>query len=425
MSLHRSFPRRVITRLRGRGHPLLAGALLAVALAPALSAQGWYRDAFLGPMTAASFESEAPKGVVKLGPVVIDVFAQGELAYSSNVLLNPVAQAGWEVRYGAGFDAVWQAARDQQLKLTGELSQVHTLSGPARNRTYLTLEPGSAIRYTAYVKDIRIMPFLNLTRQMDPIAAPTVNNTATFEQSSYDLGIQVDWPLRLNTVQVMALRGWKATESDTMERATTDREVLSGRLLHTFSAALDLGVDGYLIWQDFKNGPAEANDQQSASVFTRWALSNTTQLKLALGVNRFQFDTPLLGEDQVDANAWFGELLFSHRLRPNLQYTLRLAQTQSDGVTSNFYETREISLRPSLKLSDRSTLRLEGAWLRVLESLVGGERGTRYVLGAGLEFNLPARLLLRLNARDLRKQSNLPNRVYRERTFDVSLRKQF
>lgn len=425
MPVDRRRPWPTVTRLRGRVRPLLTGTLLAAALAPALSAQGWYRDAFLGPMTAASFETEAPKGVLKLGPVVVDVFAQGQVEYSSNVLLNPVAQAGWQVRYGAGFDTVWQAARDQQLKLTGELSQVHTLSGPARDRTYLTLEPGSAIRYTAYVKDIRIMPFLSLMRQMDPIAAPTVTNTATFEQSSYDLGLQVDWPLRLTTVQLMALRGWKATESDTMERATTDREVLSGRLLRTFSAALDVGVDGYLIWQDFKNGPAEADDQQSASVFSRWALSNSTQLKLAVGVNRFQFDTPLLGEDQRDATAWFGELLFSHRVRPNLQYSLRLAQTQSDGVTSNYYETREVSLRPSLKLSDRSTLRLEGAWLRVLESLVGGERGTRYVLGAGLEFNLPARLLLRLNGRDLRKSSNLPNRVYRERTFDVSLRKQF
>jgi hypothetical protein len=416
----------MITLLRSAAQPrvLLVWCLVA-ASTPLLPAQGWYRDAFLAPVTATTFATEAPKGVVRIGPVVVDVFAQARTGHSTNVLLEPVAQAGWQASYGAGFDATWQAARDQQLKLTGELVQRHTLSGPGVDRTYLVLEPGSALRYTAYINAIRFTPFLNLSRQIDPIAAPTVTNTATFEQNTYDFGLQADWPLHLTTLQVMALAGRKTTESDIQPQATTDRELISGRLLRAFSAALDLGVDAYVITQDYENGPARASEQQSASVFSRWALSSTTQLKLALGLNRYDFNTPVLEDDAAGANALFGELQFAHRVRPKLQYRLRLAQTQSDGVTSNYYETREASLSPSLTLNERTNLQLEAGWLKVTESLATGERGTRYNLGAGLEIVLPASFRLRADFRSLRKFSNLPSRTYRQRTWDLELRKQF
>lgn len=103
--------------------------------------------------------------MLKVGPIVVDMYAQAGLSYSDNALVAAVAEAGSEVNYGVGFDAVWVAAKEQQLKVKGELAQRHVLSGPGKDRTYLALEPGSALRYTVYLKDIRISPFLSAARR--------------------------------------------------------------------------------------------------------------------------------------------------------------------------------------------------------------------------------------------------------------------
>ena len=388
-------------------------------------AQTWYRDTYQGPMSAATFETQAPGGVLKLGPVVVDAYAHGLLSYSSNALLAPVAEEGWELGYGLGFDAVWVAAKEQQLKATGEFVQRHVLSGPGRDRTYLALEPGSALRYTVYLKDIRISPFLSASRQLDPVAAPTVTNTATFKQTSFDLGVQVDWPLHHTTLQFMGLTGHKTTGGESVSRARTDRELLSARALRTFSATLDVGVDAFFIDQSYDNGPAASSTQFNASLFNRWALSPNSQLKAAVGLNRYDFDAPARPGDDPAATGWFGEIQLAQRLRPNFNYTVRLVRTQSDGVTSNYYETREISLRPVLTLNDRTNLRLEAGWLRVVESDVAGETGRRTNLGAELEISLPGRWLCRAGIRDLHKSSTVAARAYRQRTVELSLRKQF
>lgn len=184
-------------------------------------------------------------------------------------------------------------------------------------------------------------------------------------------------------------------------------------------------MDAFLIDQTYVNGPAANSSQLNASLFNRWALSPNSQLKAAVGLNRYDFDGSIRLTDDTTQTGWFGEIQLAQRLRPNFNYTLRLVQTQSDGVTSNYYESREISLRPVLVLNDRTNLRLEAGWLRVKESDLAGETGRRTNFGAELEITLPGRWLFRAGVRDLEKRSTIASRAYRQRKFDLSLRKQF
>jgi hypothetical protein len=84
-----------------------------------------------------------------------------------------------------------------------------------------------------------------------------------------------------------------------------------------------------------------------------------------------------------------------------------------------------LTFGPSLTLSDKLVLRFEADWQRIRESAQSGEKGRRRSYLGKIEWSLPANFFLRGSYRIIHKTSNLPTRVYDQRYFEVSLRKQF
>ena len=402
-----------------------AAALFGALLSSPLSAQSWYRAAFQGPVNAATFENQSPSGTLKVGPFIFDISANLSFESSDNALLSSTPEAGSNIGFGLTFDASQQATKAQQLKLSGELTQRYVLSGPGRDLRYLTLAPGSALRYTVYIDEVRVMPFINLSRQVDPIDAPTVNNTDVFEQASYDGGLQLDWPLRQYVVQLLALRGFKSSDSDQQEKIEIDRSLLSARLLRTFSASFELGIDAFAVDQDYTNGPSRQSHIRTAGFFGRYTLTRTIRVKGAVGVNRVSYDEGSIATDQDRNTSLHAELEASHRVRANLNYTLRLARSVADGISSNFYESTDLTLAPTFTASERLTLRGDVGWQRVVESSAVGETGNRKNYGLQLEYTAKGKTTLRGGVRYLDKSSTLAPRSYTQLRFDLSLRKQF
>jgi hypothetical protein len=399
---------------------LLGGTLVKTSVA-----QGWVRASIQRPVTAAAFESQPPTGVFKWGPLVVDAGFRTAWEYSSNVLLAAEAEEGWQAEAGLRFDTTWLATEGQQLKFTGDLKYRQILSGPGESRAYLLLEPGSALRYTMYIKDVRIMPFLYYTRQIDPVAAPTVTNTATFAQISHDYGLQVDWALRQLTFQLMALQGRKTSQSEAQAKTVAERESVSLRVLRTLSPALELGVDGFYAELDYRNGPSRAGQERNASIFGRAILSPAMQVRGSVGLTAKRFEGLRQADDQRQTTAGFMQLDFTHRIRPFLSYTLRLEESNNETTTSNFYTGREVSVLPTLTLNQRDTLRLDASRLWVRESAGSGETGVRYSYGLRAERSLSGGYFLTLGGRAMDKRSTLANRAYRQTKIDVTLRKQF
>jgi len=388
--------------------------------------QAWFREAMLGPLAATAFGDQEPKaGLLKLGPAVVNLSPTARLVHSSNVLRVPEESAGWDARYGLAFGTTWRATREQELKLNGEFLQRKTLSGPERDSTQLILEPGSALRYTAYVRDVRVMPFLNLSRTIDPIEAPTVNNTALFIQSSQDLGLQIDWGLHLTTLQLMALSGKKSTASENLDKTRTNRQVYSLRLVRTVSPQIEAGTDYFHVRQDYRNGPARDGAQNNAGVFLRWVLSPRSSLRTVFGHNTFAFEDSRLLGDSERLRAFFGEVQLEQRLSETQRHSLILRRSQSDGVTSNFFHMHEAHYSYDWSLNARARANLGLGQQRVRESLVEGERGRRLRLSTGLTFNLPRRQVLNASFRYLASHSSIPSRAYNERSFECGWRRDF
>lgn len=398
----------------------------ASGLAPSAHGQAWYRQAFMGPANVGTFEKDTPKGTVRLGPVVVDLSAEAALEGTDNALLTPVGQSGIQASVGLTFDANWNAAKDQRLKLTGEVVEIATLSGPVRSQKYLLLKPGSALRYTVYVKQVRIMPFINLAHEIDPIASPTASNTAVYDRSSYDGGLQVDFPLNRSVLQLIGSRGIQDVTTATGPRSRDDRSSLGARAVRSFSAAVDAGVDLVHVVQDYTDGPSGSSTTESASLFCSVTVSRSVKLRASAGYDWLVFSHPNLAGDVRRRSDPSASLEISHRVRRYLSYTVGLSRVLSDEtLTSNFFRSEEVRVAPALVLNERSTLRLDAGWTRFAESVSTGEQGTRRSFGADLEYAAPGDYFLSLSFRDLNKGSSRPDMAYARRTLRLSVRRQF
>lgn len=391
----------------------------------ALHAQLWYRDSMIAPTSAATFEQEQPRGVLKLGPVVVDLSAQTFVDYSNNEFLTPAGQSGSHLGAGATIDVTWQAAKAQRLKLAVNFSRRQTLSGPTKSRSFFAINPGSALLYTVYVGDLRITPFINLSRQDNPLLASTVNNTDSYRQATYDAGIQADWQLHKGTIQTMVLRGLRTADTDGQAQQETDRVVGSLRVTRSLNPTFDVGADFFAVAQDYRNGPAKQSTTQAASIFARFSFSKAIQLKGAIGLIKTALAQSRLRDDSPGETSLFNQLEMSHRVRQNVNYALRYSQTIDDGVSTNFIRTRQFSFSPALTLSDRLALRLEADWQRVIESARSGEAATRWSYLGKIEWTSPKDFVLRLTLRDINKTSSLASRAYAQRYVEINLSKQF
>lgn len=197
--------------------------------------------------------------------------------------------------------------------MTGDFGRHLTLGGPGKNSSYLRLSPGSAIRYSLFLSDVRVSTFLNASRQDDPSASPTAFNTETYRQSSKDAGLQVDVPLHGATVQVMALRGWTNSWSGSPREITARRGLVSARLLRTFRTGLDAGLDMFLIRQNYGNGTAASSNTRSASLFVDTVLSPMIKIQSSLSYDLLNYTSATLAGDATSGAGLHPCLAFTSR----------------------------------------------------------------------------------------------------------------
>ena len=401
-------------------------ALLSlVGLRPSWGAEDWYRMAVLSPSEATTFQQAAPQGVLRVGPVYVDLSADVSVAYNDNVLLSPVPESGTSIVSAVAFDATWEAAKGQQLKFTGELTENQVLRGPGKTGFYLLFKPGSALRYALYVKEIRIMPFITGMRQVDPYASPTVNNSELFKQTSVDGGVQVDVPLNRYVLQLSTSRGFYTAETSLLPTSTTDRDSSSVRLVRVLGPEAQVGIDAFYVNESVRNGPSDHVVTESSSAFVILPLDRAVTLGASLGFTTSAYGQSVVQGDSGRDRGLVATASLSHRVRSHLSYSLTASESRSDGLTSNFYTLKTVELAPQVELGDNLVLRLQGKLQRVQESSTTGETGILRTAGASLDYGLKGNVVTGLTFQDTDKSSTLKSRVYAQRMVKVSVRKQF
>jgi len=397
--------------------------LLLALVAPAypLQAQTWYTDAYV-PTASALADAEQPKDpLLRLGPVLVDVSASTAVEYTDNLALSPQPAAGLSITEGLGFGAQWQAAQSERLNLIGSLTRVEWAVGHAPDRGYVVLEPGSAFSYSIYVKEIRITPFLNVSQTFDPVLAPTVNDTTTFEQSTYDLGVQVDVPCNGATAQLIALRGLALAEGGDIARIDTDRRLVGGRLVRELGPELSFGGEFDLVAENFRHAPSTSARDYSGRLFGTVHPTESCQLTASAGVDSASYFSPALAGDSPHRAQAIGSVAVSQQLREHLSCALSFYEKLNDNVSSDYYRVWAVALTPKLVLNASTVVYLESRLQHLTESVSGGEVGYRWDNEARVEVAVSRRLQMRLGARSSNNEVSPAPRAYRKRDLFCSL----
>lgn len=415
---------------RGGGlwrHGLWLGALLLAPLHadPVAAGEAWYIDAFAPPNASSPEPGTEPDGILMLGPIIIDAAADVAVEATNNINSSPKGQGGTDFTGGINFATFWEAVQGNQFNLSGQWVRNDWLNGNGPDRWSLVLEPGSSLRFPVRVADVEVTPFLDLSRTYDPGLAPTVSNTATFEQTSYDGGLQVSVPLRNMTVQLMALRGVAKTNGTAQGESTADRRMASARLLRSSSTGQRSGVEIYAVAENFKDAPAGSSQSETARIFGGATLGPVVQVTAAVGVESIRYSHPLLAGDSSGDVQLVGDLELTHRMRKNLRYTLRIADEVTDNFTSDYYRGVSVGISPAIDLNEFTLLSLNSTFEHINESLGAAGVGHVWQNGVDLQFKVSKRLRIKFNIRNSGTNVGSPAGAFHQTNFGFDASRRF
>jgi hypothetical protein len=360
-----------------------------------------------------------------VGGLALSLGVDAALEYNDNVRVEPVGQSGVIASAGLRFDAAYQLTRLQELSLKGQIGERIPLSGPGRRQQLLSVAPDSALRFNLWVASIRISPFFKYRRQLDPILSPVVNRTEILDQRAVTLGVQADLPMHESDLQLLVFRERRSQLGEAALAQTSWNDVGAIRYRRALSKTNQMSADVAVVEAHSEGGPSQRSNFVTFGVHDDWRLSPAMALRVGAGVARNRYVNSRVAADDAKVTTPFLVCSFDHSPRENLSYVLRYHQSTQEGVSTNFYRLRELSLTPRYLLTTAVTLDLMGSYQWVRESGPTGERGTRWTAGAGLGYNVTADLNVRLAFDRVAKQSNLPLRAYRQNRLTLSAQLEF
>jgi hypothetical protein len=406
-------------------------------LVTAARAQDWVRNHFEQPsvtpggggLTAASPGlnpvSTRVGRTANFAGLAIDASAVGSMEYNDNVRLEPNGQSGLIARGALRLDGFYQFTRLQNIALTSEVSDRVPLSGPGRHEHLLAVSPDSALRFNVWVKSLRLSPFLKFSRQLDPALSPVVNGTETYSVSAFTAGVQADLPLHRSGLQLLVLEEWRRQYYDAGPVQSSLSRVVSLRSSRELSATNMLAADVAVTRTGLSNGPAARSGTISAGLSDIWLLSAATTVRFGAGLERRVFHESRTPGDIAKRVTPFFSLNANHRLRDNLAVGLSFNRTVTEGVSTNFYRTSELTFTPQYNFTRALAVDFSSSWQWIGESGPKGETATRQRHGGSLSYQLRPDLGLRAGAYRAAKRSNLASRRYTQNLATISASFQF
>jgi hypothetical protein len=276
-----------------------------------------------------------------------------------------------------------------------------------------------------HVAGVEVTPFVDLSRTFDPGLAPTVGNTAIFEQATYDGGLEVSVPLHNLTVQAVVLRGLATTSGAGLGNSDSDRRMAGARLTRSLDPGFSSGVEFYAIAESFRHAPAGSSTAETANLFGNARLGEAVQVYAAIGGESVSYLHPIVALDSRHDDQLVGELTLTHRVRPNLSYSLRLADQVADNYTSDYYRVLSAGIVPEFRLNERTTLVLQSNLQHIIESLAAAGAGNVWDNEANLSFEASAKLRVTFEVARLISRIGPAGRGFGQTSVGVSASRRF
>lgn len=398
-------------------------ALLLTLGLPSGYAQDWVRSIYEAPPPVDGPSTPTPGRTLSAGPVSLSLGLAGSLEYNDNVRLERNPSESLIATAALRFDGSYHFTKVQDLSLKAEIANRVPLTGPGRRQNLFTLAPDSTLRFSVYVRTLRISPFIKFRRSLDPILSPVVNRTEILDQRSLTPGVQVDLPMHEAALQLLAVQDRRSQDGGPSLNLKTRSHAISLRGVREVSSTMVLTMDVTKSHSALTNGPSSFSDSLSFGIFDDWTLSSTKVLRLGAGWQRASFSGSVVNGDVSKSKDPFWSASLDHRLRPNLSYNLRWQESQHEGVSTNFYRLQELTLAPRYQLGKKLGIVIPATIQWVRESGPTGETGRRATIGLTATYSSTGHFHYELSLLRSVKTSDLASRVYDQNRVTITVTK--
>lgn len=391
----------------------------------ALSSPGsWSREGFqVGALSASGTMTTGPnlKHTLQIGRTGLDLSLADELEYSDNVRVEQQGREGMSNTFSLSFDSAWAPTKVQDIALSGSVGSRVPLYGPGKGHALWNIAPNTAVKMNIYVDQLRITPFVRVSRSLDPVAATVVSETETFTQTIKDAGIVADYPLYKTNLQLVVLAGAKRAAADNTPPLTTERFSTGLRGTRSFAPGAAIGIDTVAFTQTYRNGPAEKSDGQGASVFVRWPISNLISGQFSTGWDVQRFTQSKDPTDNRRTSEPFMMVSLSHRANSLLNYMASVRRAVFDGVSTNYFRSTEYALSPTYSVNQSVAVTTAIAYKTSDESTRAGDHGHSLIGSISASYTSKGGTSLSLGCNYADKKSSIAKREYTQSRFSFAV----
>ena len=284
---------------------------------------------------------------MRLGPVNIGLGLYQGFEYNSNVQRTPVPVSDFISSTLLNVSANYRLTQNNVLSFTAGIGVDHYFNHPELasygGGTMLNLLPGSTLAF-----DIKAGPvYITIYDRMS--MRPAVNNafvggnnTASFGVFQNDFGVAANW--QINSAWALALN-LTNTISNVLGGANQQfnrtMNSIHASLTYSPTATWILGTEGGVSLLEYDQPTLNDATMFNWGLFVSIPLGKSTTMKLAGGVQIFEFEDPVvlapLGPgDATDLNGYYYTFSLTNQLNARFSHTLSIGHESSINLASNF-----------------------------------------------------------------------------------------
>jgi len=284
-----------------------------------------------------------------------------------------------------------------------------------------TVQPGSALSFDVFVKDIRINLHERFSYEEDPIREGAVSGVASYGGFSNVAGTSLLWNLRDVTLKFDYDYFRFVSSSDLFHNDRSSHLGVMGvgwRVHPSATIGLEFSANATEYDETFFND----NVGYSAGVYAQWQLTDYISIQPRAGYALYTFSRNELFGTPADFGAYYWDLRLNHRIGQAVNYTLSGSRSIQLGINANLSDRWSVRGQINWAIIPGSTLATGLFYESGRESAGGfGDNYDRWGGNIGIGYQIMEKLRASLTYGVFMKTSVVASRDYNQNRVTLTL----
>ena len=307
-----------------------------------------------------------------LGPVNIGLGLYSGLEYNSNVNRSntaPVSDFIGSMMFN--LTANYRVTQNNVLSLTTAFGVDHYFQNPELapygNGNYiLNVLPGSTLAFDIKVGPIYMTFYDRVSVRPATNNAFALNSTANFGVFQNDAGVAMNWAINSKwSLSVNYNNSISSALQDNSKQFNRQLDTLQGALTYSPHGTWSAGYEGIVTLLTYEEPVLNDGVLVNSGVFFRAPLGGSTFVRVAGGLQRFNFEEPTvfapLGPgDSSDLSDYYFNFSVNHQINNRVSHVLSFGRESALNLTSNFVTANYVNYGVSIITSKGGRLAITG-----------------------------------------------------------------